>query len=35
MTIIHLYTVLFPDLDGLSDNYPSIHGAISRFRWVV
>ena len=34
MTIIHIYTVLFLDLEGLADNYPYIHGAISRFRGV-
>ena len=32
MTIIHIYTVLFLDLDRLPDNYSNIHGAISRFR---
>ena len=35
LTINHTYTVLFLDLDGLSVNYPYIHGAISRFRGVV
>ena len=35
MTIIHLYTVLFLGSVGLADNYPYIHGAISRFRGVV
>ena len=34
MTIIHIYTVLFLDLDRLPDNYPYIQGAISWFRGV-
>ena len=35
MTIIHAYTVLFLGSEGLSDNYPYIHGAISIFSGVV
>ena len=37
LAIIHIYRVLFlgsKGLDGLSDNYPYIHGATSRFRGV-
>ena len=34
MTIIHIYKLLFLGSDGLADNYPYIHGAISMFTGV-
>ena len=35
LTIFHIYKLLFLGSDGLADNYPHIHGAISLFRWAV
>ena len=32
LTIFHIYKLLFLGSDGLADNYPYIHGAISRCR---